>query len=244
MQKKSAQRNVSALAVALEWPRRYLYCGLFTGLAALSVLGVLLSFGTQSVYPCRWGFLMSASASFLLVAVLGGGLRTVYGRLVFIGLLCCASGDYLGFHDFIWGAMAFLVAHVFFVAAFWTCGIDWKHALRFTSVMLLIGVAIFVWLQGGMSTVDKPIAFAYMVVISAMVIFAFSMVPPHRRTLIMLAASLFYISDIFVARWRFTDSGVINGYFCYPIYYSACVLFAWTACVFADERPVAVPRGN
>lgn len=244
MQKKSVQRNVSALAVAQEWPRRYLYSGLFTGLAALSVLGVLLTFGMRPVYPYRWGFLMCASASFLLVAVLGGGLRTVYGRLVFSGLLCCALGDYLGFHDFIWGAMAFLVAHVFFVAAFWTCGIDWKRALRFTPAMILTGLGMFIWLQDGMSTVDKPIAVAYLVVISVMVLFAFSMVPPHRRTLIMLAASLFYISDIFVARWRFTDSGMINGYFCYPIYYSACVLFAWTACVFADERPAAVPRGD
>jgi len=194
----------------------------------------------QPVHAYRWHFLMSASASFLLAAILGGALRSAHGRLILAGLLCCAIGDYLGFHDFIWGTTAFLVAHVFFVAAFWTMGVDLRRTVRFMPLVILIDLVIVLWFKDGILSGDRPLVFAYIVVISAMVLFAFSVSPPERRTLIMLAAALFYISDIFVARWRFTDTGAINGYFCYPIYYAACVLFAWTACVYAEKRPVAV----
>lgn len=242
MQEESIQEGTSLIIPALQWPRRRVYCSLVTGLAIASVLGVLLSFSLQTVHPYRGGLLMSASASFLLVAVFGGALRSVYGRLIFTGLLCCALGDYLGFHDFIWGAAAFLVAHVFFIAGFWTTGVEWKRAARITPLVILIDLAVLLWLYGGMSNTDRPIALAYVVVISAMVVFAFSVSAPRRRTLIPLAASLFYISDIFVARWRFTDTGLINGYFCYPIYYSACLLFAWTACLYSEERPAVMPR--
>jgi uncharacterized membrane protein YhhN len=194
----------------------------------------------QTMHPFRWGLLMFASGCFLLVAVVGGALRSGYGRLVFTGLICCALGDYLGLHDFIWGAIAFLVGHIFFIAAFWTVGIDWRRALRFLPLMLLIDLGILAWLYAGMTSGDRPVALAYIVVISAMVIFAFSVSTPQRRNFILLAAVLFYISDIFVARWRFTDSGAINGYFCYPIYYTACVMFAWTACMRPEGRPPMV----
>ena len=100
------------MPLAAGWPRSRLYCSLFTALTSLSVLAVLLSFRMEPVHPYRFGFLMIASACFLLVAVLGGALRSVYGRFIFTGLLCCALGDYVGFRNFVWGAIAFLVAHV------------------------------------------------------------------------------------------------------------------------------------
>ncbi|HOD50140.1 MAG TPA: lysoplasmalogenase [Candidatus Hydrogenedentes bacterium] len=231
-----------AMPLAAGWPRSRLYCSLFTALTSLSVLAVLLSFRMEPVHPYRFGFLMIASACFLLVAVLGGALRSVYGRFIFTGLLCCALGDYVGFRNFVWGAIAFLVAHVFFVAAFWTLGVDWKRALRFLPFLLLVDAGILASLYPGIYGTDRPVAFAYIVFISAMVVFAFGVSAPQRRTLILAAATLFYFSDIFVARWRFTDTGSINGYFCYPIYYAACVLFAWTVCMRPDERPLVMYR--
>ncbi len=225
-----------------DWARRRFYCGVFTALICLCIVGVLLSFSTSAVHPYRGGFLMFASGCFLLVAVVGGALRRVFGRFILSGLCCCALGDYLGYHDFVWGAMAFLVAHVFFVAAFWVLGVDWMRALRYLPFLLLADTGILVWLYPGMYGGDRPLAFAYIAVISAMVLFASGVTAPRRRTLLLVAATLFFISDVFVARWRFTDTGSINGYFCYPLYYAACTLFAWTACLRLEERDSAGPH--
>lgn len=228
------------LAGALDdWERRRIFCGVFTAFASLSIVGVVLSIASQAVHPYRWGFLMFASGCFLLVAVVGGALRSVFGRLLLSGLVCCALGDYLGWHDFIWGAMAFLVAHIFFVAAFWILGVDWLRALRALPLLLLVDAGVLIWLYPGIYGADRPLAFAYIAVISAMVFFASGVPASRRRHLVLLAAMLFFVSDIFVARWRFTDTGSVNGYFCYPLYYAACMLFAWTACWRLEEHDTA-----
>jgi hypothetical protein len=43
---------------------------------------------------------------------------------------------------------------------------------------------------------------------------------------VLAGAILFFVSDIFVARWKFVDTSGINALFCYPMYYTACVLLA------------------
>jgi len=52
--------------------------------------------------------------------------------------------------------------------------------------------------------------------------------------LILARPSCSTCPDIFVARWKYVSPGSINGLFCYPLYYSACLCFAWT--VFLDLR--------
>lgn len=226
----------------LAWRYRRLSCQLITGLMWLSVLGVLMSFSMPTVRPHRATFLMIGTVCYLSVALLGGALRWNYGRLMFLGLICCALGDYLGLRNFVWGALAFLVAHFFFVAAFWVIGIDWQRALRLVPIMLVVGIAILAWLLPGISSrSDMFLVLGYMVVISLMVILAYGISSEQHRPLILLAAVIFFVSDIFVARWRFTPSGSINGYFCYPMYYTACVLFAWTTCLYYQRRESLEP---
>lgn len=230
---------VGSTQALLEWGRRRLVCGLLTGLMGLSVVGVLLSFALPDVRPYRPVFLTLATACVLLVAVLGGAWRSGYGRLILAGLACCALGDFVGPHDFILGAVAFLAAHMFFVAGFWVLGVNWRRAMGFAPVMFVVDLGILAWLHSGITGGDRLVAYPYILIISLMVIFAFSIASQERRRLILAAAVLFYISDVFVARWRFTDTGSLNGYFCYPLYYTACVLFAWTACMGRD-KPLAV----
>jgi len=44
--------------------------------------------------------------------------------------------------------------------------------------------------------------------------------------LVTSAAVLFYISDVFLANWRYVSTARWNMFVCYPLYYTACVLLA------------------
>jgi uncharacterized membrane protein YhhN len=223
-----------------EFANRRAFSRVFALFMWLSVAAALATYAIRPV-GVHQNFLLAASACFLISAVLGGAFSSAYGRLVFAGLVLCALGDFLGLQNFVLGATAFLFAHMFFIAAFWMMGMDWGRALRFVPLMLVVDAVLLLWLHGGIRPGDQTIAYAYVAVISIMVVFAVGAEAGPRRKLVLVAAFLFYISDIFVAVWRFTGTGDINAYFCYPLYYTACIFFAWTACVCHDEP--RVPNG-
>jgi hypothetical protein len=53
------------------------------------------------------------------------------------------------------------------------------------------------------------------------------------RGLVPLAAVLFFVSDLCLAQTAFLGGGVAWTFTGYPIYYAACLLFAWSV----TERP-------
>ena len=59
--------------------------------------------------------------------------------------------------------------------------------------------------------------------------FAFGTRPGSPRGIFLPGAARFYVSDLFVARWAFVGGGSVNAYFCYPLYYAACLLLAHAA---------------
>jgi uncharacterized membrane protein YhhN len=72
----------------------------------------------------------------------------------------------------------------------------------------------------------QVLVIGYMGVISVMVATAIGTRHPNVR-LLAIAACLFYVSDIGVAYWKFMGGGSLSAFFCYPLYYPACLLLAF-----------------
>ena len=191
----------------------------FTVLTAICV--VLALFGRDwGLGLERYPLLVSASTGFLLVALLAGASRDAYGRFNLAALGFCWLGDVLGPYNFALGAGMFLLAHLVFVAAFVARGLNWRRCLRSTLLIVPSG-AILYWLLPQVEASMWGLVIAYTIVITVMLIAA-----GGTTRLIFTAAVVFYVSDIFVARWRFVDQDGSNAYICYPLYYTACLLFA------------------
>lgn len=168
----------------------------------------------------RYPFLVLASTGFVLVAFLAGAWRHTYGKFIVAGLGLCWMGDVLGPYDFALGAGMFLLAHLVFVAAFLAHGLDRQKSLK-SLLLVLPSAAILFWLLPQVDPSLRTLVVAYNVVITAMVVTA-----GGTTRLIFAAAIAFYVSDIFVARWRFVDQDASNAFICYPLYYTACLLLA------------------
>lgn len=173
-----------------------------------------------------------ATLGFLATALLGGALRTGYGRLLFVGLFFCAVGDFVGPSNFVMGSLAFLVAHLWFIAAFCFAGVELRRCLLPLAVFAVVAVAVGFWLFPHLKTSDYPLVVGYMLVISTMVVLAWGLRKRPGRTLVVVGAVIFFVSDLFVANWAFGDKGSYNAFFCYPMYYIACTLIALSAYAF------------
>ena len=133
-----------------------------------------------------------------------------YARLVLAALLFSLLGDVLLMLDelFLPGLLAFFVAQIFYVAAFWTDTRVYKGDLLAGIVILLVSGCIFIYLQPYLeSALIIPVA-GYMLVISVMVWRAVGtssrpMFQPRQVQLIVAGAILFYISDLVLAINRF-----------------------------------------
>jgi len=168
----------------------------------------------------RYLFLVAASTGFIRVALFAGAGQHTYGKFNIADLGLCWMGDVLGPYSFSIGAGMFLLAHLMFVAAFVAYGLNRRRCLLSLVLIVPSGV-ILLWL---MPQVDPPLrnlVIVYTVVITVMVITA-----GGTSRLIFASALVFYISDIFVARWRFVDQDPFNAFVCYPHYYTACLLLA------------------
>ena len=221
-------------------------------LAAYGCVGGALIAKSLGVSVHLLPFLGYGSFGFLLVGTLFWITRpSWYGMFVTIGLVLCLIGDAsLYYKDFIIGSSSFLVAHIAFIMAFFTlrasrkdpageyaCGarhgffgaFSWCRLAVSIPVMVLITVGLAFWILPG---VEKPaeivLVVCYMAVITTMVVFSGGIRDTRMRAIVFLAAILFFISDIFVAEWRFVKVIGDGSYFCYPLYYAGCFLFAWS----------------
>jgi len=196
-------------------------------LAAGSILtvGAMLGRDRLGIGGSSRALLVAASTGFVLTRIVRG-LQTRAEWLLLAGLIGCWLGDWLGPVNFLGSVVAFGAAHLLFIGALASVGINARRALTATVPVLLAGVAIGWWLLPHVGTGERGLIVGYMLVISAMVACAWGMEPGPGRGMLIAAATLFYISDIFVARWRFVSPGPENAFVCYPLYYASCLLFA------------------
>ena len=173
-----------------------------------------------------------ASTAFIAVAVLNGAWDTAYGQAVVVALVFSWFGDvFLLSKDrkmFLGGLVAFLVGHVAFGVAFVLNTVLWTWVAIALVPLLGIFQAIRGWLLPNVEGKMKVPVMAYMVVITAMVALAAGTVGTSGEPLYLVAATMFFISDLAVARDRFIEPGFKNRTWGLPLYYGAQILFGLT----------------
>jgi uncharacterized membrane protein YhhN len=174
-----------------------------------------------------------ASLGFLIAAVGAGAVESAYGVTVLVALVLCMAGDVLliprgASRLFLYGLVAFLLGHAGFAVAFFGRGIDptWTG----TAAVALVPVAAIVmrWLWPNVPDKMRGPVIAYVVVISTMVATAVGAFPAAGDPRIVVGATLFWLSDLAVARQRFVAPGFTNRLWGLPTYYSAQVVLAWS----------------
>jgi uncharacterized membrane protein YhhN len=176
----------------------------------------------------RW-FKMLASTGFIAVALSVGALSDPYGQIVLVALVLSWIGDLLltfaSRGAFLGGLVAFLFGHVAYSVAFGTLGVDPVVGGISTVTIAIIAVFIWRWLAPHVGDMAAPVV-AYIVVISVMVALAFGSYGEGASWLIRVGATLFFASDLFVARIQFVASDTVNRVWGLPLYYLAQVLLA------------------
>jgi len=179
-----------------------------TQLALLALSATLaIAYGAygSSLYtgepPYVIGTIFKASS----IVILGIIALMARSRLLATGLLFGALGDALlawSPETFLYGAFAFLIGHLFYIALFLRSGIGvgaaLKSPLRLLGTFALIAAAIGMTylLVPSDNAMFAPLA-VYTGVLTLMALISFTL--PAARWLVMLGAVLFFISDGFVA---------------------------------------------
>jgi len=170
---------------------------------------------------------IAASSCFLAIGLLNVGTST-YGYVVAAALALSWIGDVM----LVWrtnaallgGIGAFLFAHIAYAIAFATQPLD---AFRFGIAFLIWNVVVVFllrWLWNYLAGANRVAVLIYMAAITVMVSLAAATLSP----LIGVAAGLFAISDISVARDRFVERSVANKVWGIPLYYLAQVMLAFS----------------
>ena len=168
---------------------------------------------------------IAASTAFLLIGTLGLGSSN-YGKFVVAALAFSWTGDVL----LVWrtktaliaGIGAFLIAHLAYTAAFSTLPLNmWGFAAGLIA-WSFVAVFLILWLWPHLDEHYRVAVVVYSVAIVLMVSFAAATLSP----LIVVAACMFAVSDISVARDRFIEHSISNKIWGIPQYYLAQVLFA------------------
>ncbi len=180
-----------------------------------------------------------ASAGFIAAALQRGAFDSTYGKILLVGLVLAALGDVylLGSTRpmFLAGLVSFLLGHVAYAIAFSTHGLWHVTVINFTwtaAVSLPIAAAsyiVFRWLKPHLTDDMRGPVFAYVFVITVMVLTAFFAVNGGATGWILVGAIGFFLSDLAVARNQFVVQSITNRVWGLPLYYAAQLVLAWTA---------------
>lgn len=204
-------------------------------LLALALALLVLGAGTAAAFVQTSGragsgaLKMLAASGYLAFALHLGALDTVYGGLVFLGLGLSWVGDLAligrSRRSFVLGLLAFLLAHLGYGAAFAVRGVQLRWTAVGAVVMAGVAVAILRWLrEAGLPRPMTPPIAAYLAAIGVMVALALG----TRSAPLVLGATAFAASDVFVARQRFVVDSAVNRRVGLPLYFLAQLLIAGT----------------
>jgi uncharacterized membrane protein YhhN len=162
-------------------------------------------------------------ASAALVAVgISASRGGPYASLVIGGLALSAAGDALLLSSrertFLAGIGAFLLAHVAYAAAFAPAA---RVSLPAGAALALVAVAVVRWLWPHLGAFRLPVV-VYAIAITVMLLLALG----TGSLLVRVGATLFYLSDLTVARDRFVRHELANRVVGLPLYYAGQVLLA------------------
>ena len=183
-------------------------------------------FGWPGKVPSK----MVASTGFILAALASGAFDTTYGRIVLIGLAFCWLGDLLLEYDqaFLPGLFTFLLGHVAFIAGFATLGPRLSWVAPAVAAAAVAATVVAVYLHPHIPRRMRVPVYAYMAVISTMVVLASGVTGAGQTPNLLAGAILFYVSDLFVARRQFVTHSFKDTLYGNPLYFTAVWLIALT----------------
>ena len=199
---------------------------------AILVSGLILTLAGEikDIFWLKIGFKPIASIGFLWVAFFASSSMNPFVAFIWTALILSWLGDIflLGQSKplFLTGLAFFLSAHLAYSAAFLNYGILWTRAVFIIPPLLILVLGVIRWLAPYLGPQWKTPVFLYMGAISIMVLFAYCC--PWERTSIFFiwGATLFFISDLLVARHRFVKKEAMNRILGLPLYYAGQWLFA------------------
>ncbi|MCP4168885.1 MAG: lysoplasmalogenase [Chloroflexi bacterium] len=170
-----------------------------------------------------------ASTIFVATALVAGALASSYGQLILLGLLFSWLGDVFLIPKrrlfFIAGLGSFLLAHLAYSGAFFLLPLELLPLTLAAITMAVVAITILRWLWPHLPPNLQPAVVSYVGAISLMVVLASGTVA-STGPLLAVAAVMFAVSDIFVARHRFVSPSLVNKLWGLPLYYAAQLIFA------------------
>lgn len=173
---------------------------------------------------------IAASTAFLALALQLDATASPYGQWILLGLALSWVGDFLLLSRksriFLFGLASFLLAHVAYAMAFASKPIAGTALFAGLAVMSCLGVAVMAWLWSHLKAFYRGAVGAYVTAIVAMCALAIAASAASGMWLPAVAAVMFAISDVAVARNRFVAPGAFNRLWGLPLYYLAQIVFA------------------
>ena len=177
---------------------------------------------------------MTAATGYLALALGGGAIGTVYGRVILLALALCWVGDLLLVQPgsgrlFLGGLASFLLGHVAYAVAFVTGGVSESWAATGAIGATAVGGVVLWWLwRHQLAEPMRGPVIAYVAAISVMVALSWGAAGAGAGWLVPVGAMSFMASDVLVARERFVRSSPVNTTVGLPLYFLAQVLLALT----------------
>lgn len=173
---------------------------------------------------------MAASTGVIAVALSVGATTSTYGRLVLVALVLSWLGDLFltaqAERAFRAGVVAFAGAHVAYIGAFAVRGIDPLWFVLSAIALALVAGRMWRWLGPHLSEKQLQIVRTYVILITVMVAMAMGTVGAEPDTRLLLGSTLFFLSDLAVARNRFVAPAATNQMVGRSLYYAGQVLLA------------------
>lgn len=204
------------------------------GISAISVIFYLFA-DSKKIAKGRVLGKMTAASCFIILALLMGASQSTFGQIMMAAFFFCWLGDlFLLSREQKWflsGLVSFLIGHLAFTFAFYQRGIETKAILFPTLCVIFSGLLIGYWLLPKVSKEMKVPVLVYMIAIITMVVCAFGTHHHTSNGTIPLAALVFMVSDIYVARDQFVHQSFTNRLIGAPLYFGAQMAFATTVSV-------------
>ena len=171
-----------------------------------------------------------ASTAFIATAVRVGALRSLFGRLILLGLAFSWGGDAFLIGDsrsaFLLGLVAFLLAHLCYIAAFLAFGISKRWAMLGAIPVAAAAIVVSLWLAPHLPVGMRVPVWAYTVVISVMLVAAIGARGQGAPATLPVGAFLFFVSDLSVAALRLVEVDYPTYVWGLPLYYAGQTLLA------------------
>ena len=168
---------------------------------------------------------LAASAGYLAAALSAGILQHRLGQVVFAGLAISVFGDLslIGTTQthFLFGLGAFLLAHVAYITGFISNGQNRRWVLSAALVVVPVASIVLHWLMPHVPPTLAAPVYAYVAVISLMLIAAFGTRGAGASTLLVAGAVMFFVSDLSVAMQRIIETDFPTYVWGLPLYYAA-----------------------